>query len=169
MSGLFNKEFAAEHTNETFRTENSNLKKRLIEDIFANSLQSLLRYEDRNAMRFSIEGRVPFLDFRLVRSIVELDVEAIIKDGWNKRILRDATADLLPSLINRRRNRSDSPLRSMNGSKKTADGSCVFHRGAVRSERYVNQASVATAFKAFMEGKRTTPCFFGGSSISNCG
>jgi len=161
MSGLFNKEFAAEHTNETFRTENSNLKKRLIEDIFANSLQSLLRYEDRNAMRFSIEGRVPFLDFRLVRSIFELDDEAIIKEGWNKRILRDATADLLPSLINRRRNKIGFTTPEHEWFKKNGGRILAYFTGErFEAKRYVNQASVATAFKAFMEGKTDDTMLF---------
>ena len=59
---------------------------------------SLLRYEDKNTMRFSLEGRVPFLDKEVVKFIFSLSDEAIIKDGWNKRVLRDATRDLLPDV-----------------------------------------------------------------------
>ncbi len=161
MSGLFNKEFAEKHAQETFRNENTNLKKRLIEDIFANSLQSLLRYEDRNAMRFSIEGRVPFLDFRLVRSIFELDDEAIIKEGWNKRILRDATVDLLPSLINRRRNKIGFTTPEYEWFKKNGGRILAYFTGErFEAKRYVNQASVATAFKGFMEGKSDDTMMF---------
>ena len=102
---LLNSAFARTHADEEFRTEGSNLKLRLIEDLFHNSLPSLLRYEDKNTMRFSLEGRVPFLDKEVVKFIFSLSDEAIIKDGWNKRILRDATRGLLPDLINRRRNK----------------------------------------------------------------
>src|SRR6476661_4032156 len=102
---LLGREFVSAHAGERYATEGSNLKKRLIEDLFVGSLPSLLRYEDKNTMRFSLEGRVPFLDKEVVKFIFSLSDEAIIKDGWNKRVLRDATRDLLPESINRRRNK----------------------------------------------------------------
>lgn len=98
-------QFRAKFTDETFAVENDNLKLRLIQDLFHNSLPSLLRYEDKNTMRFSLEGRVPFLDKEVVKYVFSLSDEAIIKDGWNKRVLRDATRGLLPDSINRRRNK----------------------------------------------------------------
>ena len=104
-TSLLGRDFVAAHTGERYATEGSNLKKRLIEDLFVGSLPSLLRYEDKNTMRFSLEGRVPFLDKEVVKFIFSLSDEAIIKDGWNKRVLRDATRDLLPESINRRRNK----------------------------------------------------------------
>ena len=59
---LMGREFVEQHTGEKYVSEGANLKKRLVEDLFHNSLPSLLRYEDKNTMRFSLEGRVPFLD-----------------------------------------------------------------------------------------------------------
>jgi asparagine synthase (glutamine-hydrolysing) len=56
-------------------------------------------------MRFSIEGRVPFLDTELMRTLWALDDAAILSGGWNKRALRDATVDLLPSMVRHRRNK----------------------------------------------------------------
>ncbi|MDN5790717.1 MAG: asparagine synthase (glutamine-hydrolyzing) [Micrococcales bacterium] len=102
---LLGADFAAQHEDERYAVEGRNLKKRLIEDLFVGSLPSLLRYEDKNTMRFSLEGRVPFLDKEVVKFVFSLSDEAIIKDGWNKRILRDATRDLLPDSITRRRNK----------------------------------------------------------------
>ncbi|GAB3486649.1 asparagine synthase (glutamine-hydrolyzing) [Flexivirga lutea] len=105
MTQLLADDFVAAHTGETYTVEGANLKKRLIEDLFVGSLPSLLRYEDKNTMRFSLEGRVPFLDKEVVKFIFSLSDEAIIKGGWNKRVLRDATRGLLPDMINRRRNK----------------------------------------------------------------
>ncbi|MEO5608907.1 MAG: asparagine synthase (glutamine-hydrolyzing), partial [Ornithinibacter sp.] len=102
---LLAKDFVQAHRSERFEVEGANLKKRLVQDLFHNSLPSLLRYEDKNTMRFSLEGRVPFLDKEVVKFIFSLSDEAIIKDGWNKRVLRDATRGLLPESINRRRNK----------------------------------------------------------------
>lgn len=103
VSTLLAKDFLATHSDERLATIPDDLKARLTDDIFRHSLQSLLRYEDRNTMRFSIEGRVPFLDFDLLRLLWSLDESAILDSGWNKRALRDATRDILPAMINRRR------------------------------------------------------------------
>jgi asparagine synthase (glutamine-hydrolysing) len=81
---LLNSNFAKKYSKETFTVNGDNLKRRLIEDIFGNSLQALLRYEDKNAMRFSIEGRVPFLDFNLVRKLFTLPDSAIISGRCDK-------------------------------------------------------------------------------------
>lgn len=98
-------EFAAAHREQRFDIVRDDLKLRLEDDLFRHSLPSLLRYEDRNTMRFSLEGRVPFLDHHLLRLLWSLDDTAILHGSWNKRALRDATVDTLPPLINRRRNK----------------------------------------------------------------
>ncbi|HLL60934.1 MAG TPA: asparagine synthase (glutamine-hydrolyzing), partial [Candidatus Nitrosocosmicus sp.] len=92
---FLNKEFIMKNKS-AFVTNGTNLKARLMEDVFKNSLQSLLRYEDKNTMRFSIEGRVPFLDINLLQFIFSLPNKFIIRNGWNKYILREAVRDLLP-------------------------------------------------------------------------
>lgn len=51
-------------------------------------LYELLRYEDRNAMAFSIESRVPFLDHKLVDFVRSLPTNQKIQGGWTKYILR---------------------------------------------------------------------------------
>ena len=53
-------------------------------------LEELLKWEDRNSMAFSIETRVPFLDYRFVEFILSLPSDFIIKNGRTKAILRDA-------------------------------------------------------------------------------
>lgn len=65
-------------------------------------LVMLLHYEDRNSMAHSVEGRLPFLDYRLVEHIISLSPEQKIKDGITKRILRDAMDGVLPDKIKNR-------------------------------------------------------------------
>ena len=55
-------DFARRTRRDASAPDGTNLKTRLVEDLFHNSLPCLLRYEDKNTMRFSLEGRVPFLD-----------------------------------------------------------------------------------------------------------
>ncbi len=53
-------------------------------------LYELLQYEDRNAMKYSIESRVPFLDHRMVEWAVGQDPEIKIQNGWTKYPIRIA-------------------------------------------------------------------------------
>jgi asparagine synthase (glutamine-hydrolysing) len=66
---------------------------------FFNNLQSLLKYEDRNSMAFSVEARVPFLDSRLVEFIFQLPSTVKVQGGFTKRVMRDAMAGILPEKI----------------------------------------------------------------------
>jgi asparagine synthase (glutamine-hydrolysing) len=68
-------------------------------------LPHLLRYEDRNSMRHSIETRLPFLDYRLVEFCISLPLNLKIKEGWTKYILRMSIDDLLPESIVWRKNK----------------------------------------------------------------
>lgn len=56
-------------------------------------LEELLKWEDRNSMAFSIETRMPFLDYRLVQFSLSLPVSYLIRDGKTKAILREAMKD----------------------------------------------------------------------------
>ncbi|WP_114855277.1 asparagine synthase (glutamine-hydrolyzing) [Brachybacterium sp. YJGR34] len=105
IEALLNSGFVAEHGGETVSSVQDDLKERLLEDTFRSSLPSLLRYEDKNTMRFSIEGRVPFVDKELLKFLFSLDESAIIHDGWNKRILRESMDGILPDMISKRRNK----------------------------------------------------------------
>jgi asparagine synthase (glutamine-hydrolysing) len=69
------------------------------------SLPSLLHYEDRNSMAFSIEARVPFLDYRLVEYLLSVPTEVKLHHGMTKRILRQALADWIPKKIALRRSK----------------------------------------------------------------
>lgn len=62
-------------------------------------LPHLLRYEDRNSMRHSIEARLPFLDHQLVEAAFGMNNRFKIKNGWTKHILRVAMAGLVPDNI----------------------------------------------------------------------
>lgn len=65
-------------------------------------LQQLLRAEDRNAMAFSIEARLPFLDHRLVEFLFTLDGHWKIRRGLTKYVLREAMRGILPEAVRHR-------------------------------------------------------------------
>jgi asparagine synthase (glutamine-hydrolysing) len=73
--------------------------------IFTSSLPSLLHYEDRNSMAFSIESRVPFLDHRLVEFAFTLNDNDKIKGIETKYILRKSLSQILPGAIANRQDK----------------------------------------------------------------
>ena len=85
--------------------EGTRLNQFLYQLTFASSLPTLLQFEDRNSMAFSIESRVPFLDHRLVELAFKLPDSAKISNGVTKRVLRDALKGILPEAIAGRRDK----------------------------------------------------------------
>ncbi len=83
----------------------SDIRSRQIADLTAFSLPSLLRYEDRNSMAWSIESRVPFLDYRLVSFVLGLPDDYKLRGGRTKAVLRDAMAGTVPAAILDRRDK----------------------------------------------------------------
>jgi asparagine synthase (glutamine-hydrolysing) len=71
-------------------------------DHFEFKLEHLLKWDDLNAMNFSIESRVPFLDHNLVEATLSLPSEMKIKNGYTKHILRESLKDILPTKISGR-------------------------------------------------------------------
>jgi asparagine synthase (glutamine-hydrolysing) len=70
---------------------------------FEYKLEHLLHWEDLNSMHFSIESRVPFLDFRLVEATLSAPPVRKISKGETKRILREVVKDIVPaSIVNRK-------------------------------------------------------------------
>lgn len=82
------------------------LRARLADSLLETSLPMLLRYEDRNSMRFSIESRVPFLTVDLARFALALPEEHLIAaDGTSKAVFRAAMRGIAPDAILDRRDK----------------------------------------------------------------
>ena len=76
------------------------LRARLLETLQVSSVPHLLRYEDRNSMRFSIESRVPFLYTDLAEYLFSLPEEYLIgPDGTSKYVFREAMRGIVPDVI----------------------------------------------------------------------
>jgi asparagine synthase (glutamine-hydrolysing) len=87
------------------RAWGSGLADQLAFDTTQRLLPSLLRYEDRNSMAFSIETRLPFLDYRLVELAFSLPDEQKLEGMTGKAILREALADRIPPGVLERRDK----------------------------------------------------------------
>ncbi|MBZ0319449.1 MAG: asparagine synthase (glutamine-hydrolyzing) [Anaerolineae bacterium] len=75
------------------------LWKRQADDVTRFSLPMLLRDEDRNSMAHSVEGRLPFTDYRLVELALALPTSLKLRHGYGKWILRYAMRNRIPEEI----------------------------------------------------------------------
>jgi asparagine synthase (glutamine-hydrolysing) len=67
------------------------------------SLPQLLKYEDRNSMRFSIESRTPFADdIDLINYTFSIPGVYKIHNGWSKYLLRESMEGIVPGKIKQR-------------------------------------------------------------------
>ncbi|MBF0464092.1 MAG: asparagine synthase (glutamine-hydrolyzing) [Nitrospirae bacterium] len=78
----------------------------LMQYMLKENLQCLLKYEDRNSMRFSIESRVPFADDTpLIEYAFSLPGAFKIHNGWSKYVFRRAVSGLVPEAIQWRKDK----------------------------------------------------------------
>lgn len=76
------------------------LQRFLQHQYFDGFLSYLLKFEDRNSMRFGIESRVPYADDpNLMQLLFNIAGHQKILPGQNKHLLRLAAGDLIPSAI----------------------------------------------------------------------
>jgi asparagine synthase (glutamine-hydrolysing) len=72
---------------------------------FQYKLEHLLRMEDRNSMAFSLEARVPYLDYRLIEYLLSVSEDLKIKDGETKYLQKMALGGFTIPLISCRKDK----------------------------------------------------------------
>lgn len=121
----------------------TNLSKRLWQDLNGLRLSALLRYEDKNSMAFSIETRLPFLDYRLVEFMFSLPACYKIHGGWTKNLLRESLKGRVPEEIRLRKDKmgfvTSEYIWLRNNRKFIED---LFRSKDFRSGNYVNPETV---------------------------
>ena len=124
----------------------------LLNDFERIVLPALLRYVDRNSMAFSIEDRLPFLDYRLVEYAMRLPLNAKISGGYSKAIMRRALD--MPELIRRRRDKIGfyTPESSWMAAHD-AEYRAVFTAPDFRARRYIDPEKIAADWERLTRGK----------------
>lgn len=111
------KDFVTEYVLETFR-KNKKVEKFLgfpdlaamqYNEIRGTQLTHILRMDDRMFMAFSIESRVPFIDYRYVEAAVQIPENMKIKDGYTKYLQRKHIEGKLPEEVVWRKNKMGWP------------------------------------------------------------
>jgi asparagine synthase (glutamine-hydrolysing) len=85
------------------------LNKKLAEDI-ETGLVTLLHYDDHTSMAYSIESRLPFMDYRVIEFLASVPACYKIHNGWTKYLARLAFDGKLPDDIVWRRDKMGWPI-----------------------------------------------------------
>lgn len=85
------------------------LNQELYEQLTVTSLPAILHNVDGNSMAFSLEVRLPFLDYRVVEFCMALNKKYKIKNQWTKWILRKSCKEYLPEKVLYRTNKMGFP------------------------------------------------------------
>ena len=153
VTSLLNAGFVREHAAETFTVERSDLRARLLDDVFAGSLPARLRYTAKNARRFGVSVRLPFVDRDLVRFVFGLDDDALVKDGVGKRVLRDAMRGLVPDSVVERRDKVGSSTPQGEWFMRLKNHIYgIFLSESFANRRYFDQTAVLHAFEGWIKG-----------------
>ena len=73
-------------------------------------LPALLHVEDRTSMTFSLESRVPLLDYRIMELISSVPPNIKWKGGQTKHLFKRAIANIIPEKIMERKDKKGFPV-----------------------------------------------------------
>lgn len=121
----------------------------------SHSLPALLHHEDRNAMAFSIEARLPFLDARLVDFSLRLPTRLKLRNGRSKFVLREAMADVLPEAVRERTDKMGFVTPQDRWLRETLRPQLedLFRTRAFEQRGYWDPARLRTAYRGYCEGR----------------
>lgn len=133
----------------------SAVSRQLAFDTLQRLLPSLLRYEDRNSMAFSIETRLPFLDYRLVEFAFSLPDTAKLDGVVTKAVLREALADRIPASVLARRDKMgfETPIDAWLRAREQGElRRRLLTHGPLHE--WVDAAAMARALDDYLAGRR---------------
>ncbi len=116
-------------------------------EINSLNLIPLLRYEDRNSMAFSIETRLPFLDYKLVEKDMEIPLGQKIKNGYTKNILREVMKNEMDEEVVFRKNKLGFEVPQKNWIDQLDDNYIYTFINNMKTKKYFNEEAIKDIFK----------------------
>jgi asparagine synthase (glutamine-hydrolysing) len=128
-----------------------------MERAVTEDLPALLHYEDRNAMAFSVEARLPFLDHRLVEWLAGLPADCKLRQGVTKVVLREAMAGILPETVRLRSDKMGfvTPEDRWLRVELRPQVEAMLDSDRVRSRPYWRQTVLKDWYRQYCEGRLT--------------
>ncbi|MFA5221206.1 MAG: asparagine synthase (glutamine-hydrolyzing) [Methanoregula sp.] len=131
------------------------LDQALHEDLISKNLPYLLHWEDRTSMAFSLEARVPYLDYRLVEFVASLPQDQKIRNGITKFVLRKAINGLVPEKIRCRMDKKgfSTPEEVWMKNELREEMVTLFHSESFQTRPYWDAGAVMQDYQKFLDGK----------------
>ena len=89
----FHEDFSESHFSDNL------LRNRMMNELFHEAIPVILREDDANSMRCSVENRSPYLDRQLAEFLFTVPSRHLIKDGYAKWLLRAASDGALTDTV----------------------------------------------------------------------
>jgi len=124
------------------------LKHNRLSNLWNISLPSLLRYEDKNSMAFSVEARIPFLDHRLVEFIFSIPYDKLIHKGWTKHVLRESLKGKIPEDIRMRKGKLAFSVPQKKWLNEKSDYISKTFTEDFRSAKYIDKDKILNIIKS---------------------
>lgn len=131
----------------------SDLDKMMAVDYKTYQLDDILTKVDRSTMSVSLEGREPFLDYRLIEFGARLDSNLKIKDGNKKYLLKEITHKYIPKdLLDRPKMGFSIPLEKwlVEGFSEHLD--FYFHPDKLKEHGLFNEFEILKIKELFLKG-----------------
>src|SRR3989344_3356861 len=135
--------------------QSESLAQRQKADVERYTVPALTHYEDRNAMKHSMEGRLPFLDYSLVGFALRMPNSLRIRNGWMKFALRK-TMHELPREIAWRRDKQGFLNPEAKWLKEDLKEHIfkAFQNSRLAKRGLVDQQALLGLYRAFLGGSR---------------
>jgi asparagine synthase (glutamine-hydrolysing) len=111
-------------------------------------LQNLIHYADRTSMAFSVESRMPFLDYRLAEFLARVPASYKIHAGWTKYLARRAFDGRLPGEIVWRRDKMGWPIPEAHWFRGTLRG---WYRDSIGSSAFLRELGLEPDVDALLD------------------
>ena len=134
------------------------LNEGLLVTLSHTAIPHLLIWEDKNSMRWGVETRIPFLDYRLVEMVSALPPEDKLRNGVTKHIFREAIDGIIPEKISRRRDKigfavpGDRWLKHPKVMEFTRD---LIESRSFGERAYWDQGQIVRQFESYLKGEKS--------------
>ena len=131
--------------------------------LIESPLPEYLNFEDKISMSYSVEARVPFLDYKLVEYASGVPYTCKIHNGIRKYVLRESFKDILPKEIYERMDKkgmtNDEEL--LFKTVLTDFINEVYSSQSFKGRKYWNPETIVSDYHSFIAGKkRYNPIFW---------
>lgn len=97
--------FTIDSKSKSIIVPDSLMKRKSLQLTTQTNLPGILRQVDRNSMAFSVEARLPFLDFNLVEYLYSLPESFMVRNGITKYAYRESLKGIIPEKVRLRKSK----------------------------------------------------------------